>query len=59
MFVSFDKSMDGLGVPLEPSTYAEVKVAMGKGWLPSTAGAMLPSDAGSSPSSPVNDLCLK
>ena len=59
MFGSFNKLMDGLGIPLEPSTYAEVNEAMGKDWSPGKAGAMIPSDTGASPPPPVDNLYLK
>lgn len=44
MFGSFNKLMDGLGVPLEPDTVAETMDLMGSNWSAGKASQMLPLD---------------
>jgi len=42
MFGSFNKLMDGLGVPLEPDTYAETADYLDSEYSIAKAGAMMP-----------------
>jgi hypothetical protein len=41
MFGSFNKLMDGLGVPLEPSCYKETRNLLDAKWIPGKAGQMI------------------
>lgn len=58
MFGSFNKLMDGMGIPLEGPTHAETIGIMDPTFDVAKAGAMLPPSQPTAPSPPVDDWTL-
>ncbi|KAI9021376.1 hypothetical protein DFJ74DRAFT_768992 [Hyaloraphidium curvatum] len=56
MFGSFNKLMDGLGVPLEPTTVAETRATLGASWSLGGAGPMIADNAARAPPPPEDNI---